>query len=184
MRISDWSSDVCSSDLTDQVGCVRDFHLAGGERVREQLVSLSDRDHRLRYTIVESEVPLNDYVAEVALKPVTDGNRTFWSWSSRFRPPPGRERELTDLVSQGVYEAGFAAVRALVERRPVPAPARPVALSPSAAGALPGEAIVVNRHGGPEQLHLAPIQAPRPGPGEVRPRQTAIRSEEHPSELH
>src|SRR3546814_10733902 len=101
MRISDWSSDVCSSDLT----------------------------------IVESEVPLNDYVAEVALKPVTDGNRTFWSWSSRFRPPPGRERELTDLVSQGVYEAGFAAVRALVERRPVPAPARPVALSPSAAGA-------------------------------------------------
>src|SRR3546814_6041014 len=79
MRISDWSSDVCSSDLT----------------------------------IVESEVPLNDYVAEVALKPVTDGNRTFWSWSSRFRPPPGRERELTDLVSQGVYEAGFAAVRAL-----------------------------------------------------------------------
>src|SRR3546814_6919959 len=98
--------------------------------------------------------------------------------------------------------AGFAAVRALVERRPVPAPARPVALSPSAAGALPGEAIVVNRHGGPEQLHLAPIQSPRPGPGEVRLRQTAIgvnfidvycrtgafdllrpRSEEHTSEL-
>src|SRR3546814_12496665 len=69
--------------------------------------------------------------------------------------------------------AGFAAVRALVERRPVPAPARPVALSPSAAGALPGEAIVVNRHGGPEQLHLPPIQAPRPGAGEVRLRQTA-----------
>src|SRR3546814_12023911 len=119
MRISDWSSDVCSSDL-DQVGCVRDFHLAGGERVREQLVSLSDRDHRLRYTIVESEVPLNDYVAEVALKPVTDGNRTFWSWSSRLRPPPGRARELTALVSQGVYEAGFAAVSELVWRRPVP----------------------------------------------------------------
>src|SRR3546814_16980267 len=56
MRISDWSSDVCSSDL---------------------------RDHRLRYTIVESEVPLNDYVAEVALKPVTDGNRTFRSEERR-----------------------------------------------------------------------------------------------------
>src|SRR3546814_12345599 len=69
--------------------------------------------------------------------------------------------------------AGFAAVRALVERRPVPAPARPVALSPSAAGALPGEAIVVNRHGGPEQLPLAPIQPPRPGPGALRLRQTS-----------
>lgn len=175
-----WHPAVAGSRLedgrrSDQVGAVRDFRLAGGERVREQLLSLSDRDHRFRYTIVESDLPLHGYVAEVALKPVTDGDRTFWSWSSRFRPPPGRERELTDLVSQGVYEAGFAAVRALVERRPAPAPVRSAALpSPATNGALPGEAIVVDRHGGPEQLHLAPIQAPRPGPGEVRLQQTAI----------
>jgi NADPH:quinone reductase len=182
-----WHPAVATSRLengrrTDQVGAVRDFRLAGGERVREQLVSLSDREHRFRYAIVESDIPLHDYVAEVALKPVTDGNRTFWRWSSRFRPPPGRERELSELVSQGVYEAGFAAIRALVERRPAPAPRPAVAslstgslvAAPAAEGAVPGEAVVIDRYGGPEELRLVPVRAPRPGLGEVRLRQTAI----------
>lgn len=184
-----WHPAVATSRVedgrrTDQIGCVRDFRLTGGERVREQLLSLSDRDHRFRYAIVESDVPLNDYVAEVTLKPVTDGNRTFWSWSSRFRPPAGREQELVELVSRGVYEAGFAAVRALVERRPVPvspnaapatfAPPAPPAGTPPTEGALPGEAVMIDRHGGPDELRLVPVHAPRPGPGEVRLRQTAI----------
>jgi NADPH:quinone reductase-like Zn-dependent oxidoreductase/uncharacterized protein YndB with AHSA1/START domain len=176
-----WHPAVATSRLedgrrADQVGAVRDFRLTGGERVREQLLSLSDRDHRLRYAIVESDVPLNGYVAEVVLKPVTDGNRTFWSWSSRFRPPPGRERELTQLVAEGVYEAGFAAIRALVERRAAARPPSRPAVAPSAAaeGALPGEAVIIERHGGPDQLRLVPVQAPRPGAGEVRLRQTAI----------
>ena len=177
-----WHPAVTTSRLeggrrTDQVGCVRDFRLAGGERVREQLLSLSDREHRLRYTIVESDVPLNDYVAEVALKPVTDGNRTFWNWTSRFRPPAGREQELARLVTEGVYEAGFAAIRALLERRNVTTAAPQPAAAPRAAtasGALPGEAIVVVRHGGPEELRLAQVEAPRPGPGEVRLRHNAI----------
>ncbi|WP_340117815.1 SRPBCC family protein [Pelagibius sp. 7325] len=176
-----WHPAVTTSRLedgrrTDQVGCVRDFRLTGGERVREQLLSLSDRDHRLRYTIVESDVPLNDYVAEVALKPVTDGNRTFWSWTSRFRPPAGRERELAQLVAEGVYEAGFSAIRALVERRAAPAatPRPAIARAVSTSGAMTGQAIVVARHGGPDELQLAQIEALRPGPGEVRLRHTAI----------
>ncbi|GAB4392087.1 MAG: hypothetical protein Tsb0032_06370 [Kiloniellaceae bacterium] len=183
-----WHPAVATSLLdggkrTDQVGAVRNFRLTGGERIREQLLSLSDRDHRLRYTIVESDVPLQDYVAEVALKPVTDGDRTFWSWTSRFRTPAGRERELQQLVAEGVYEAGFAAVRALVERRrsaqtapaPVPKEPRSAPAGTTLEGdVIEGEAIVVARHGGPEELRLAPVQVPPPGPGEVRLRHTAI----------
>jgi len=52
-----------------------------------------------------------DYVADIELLPVSDGARTFWSWRSRFRTPPGRERERAALVAAGVYEAGFGAVR-------------------------------------------------------------------------
>ena len=97
---------------TGQVGAVRNFTLTDGERVREILLSLSDRDRRLRYAIVESDLPLRDYVAEVVLKPVTDGDRTFWAWSSRFRTPPGEEQALARLVAEQVYEAGFDGVRA------------------------------------------------------------------------
>ncbi len=157
---------------TDQVGSVRNFVLGGGERIRERLLSLSDKDRRLRYAIVESDVPLMNYVAEVSLKPVTDGDRTFWSWSSKFEAPKGRERELADLVAEGVYDAGFEAVRARVERR---SPASSAPLQRAAGGAaIDGLAMVIDRHGGPEELHPARIAAPPPGPGEVRLHQTAI----------
>ena len=96
---------------TDQAGAVRSFTIRSGERVREILLALSDRDRRLRYAIVDSDLPLEEYVAEIHLKPVTDGDRTFWSWSSRFRTPPGEEEALARLVGAEVYEAGFEGVR-------------------------------------------------------------------------
>jgi len=156
----------------DQIGAVRDFVLTGGERLREQLLALSDKDHSFRYAIVESEIPLMNYVADVTLKPVTDGDRTFWSWSSRFDTPRGREQEFEKLVAEAVYEAGFEAIRSRVERQSTTAPA-PL---PSAAAepAMEGTAMVIDRHGGPELLHPARVSAPPPGPGEVRLRQTAI----------
>ena len=170
-----WHPAVAESSLTgarytDQVGCVRDFRLTGGERVKEQLLSLSDKSRSFSYAIVESDVPLNDYVAHVALKPVTDGRRTFWDWRSKFRPPAGREQELAQLVAEGVYDAGFSAIRALVSR-----PSRPsAAMTVSAAGSIEGQAIVVQRHGGPEELVLGQVQVPPPGAGEIRLRHTAI----------
>ncbi len=174
-----WHPAVARSSLeagrrTDQVGCVRNFVLQSGERLREQLLGLSDKQHSFRYTIVESEVPLLNYVAEVQLKPVTDGNRTFWSWSSRFDTPKGRERELAQLVAEGVYDAGFEAIRARV------APQRttwslPFTTSAVADGAaIEGTAIAIDRYGGPEELHAVTTVAPPPGPGEVRLRQSAI----------
>lgn len=173
-----WHPAVARSNLegnqrTDQVGCVRNFVLESGERLRERLLGLSDKQHSFRYTIVESEVPLINYVAEVALKPVTDGDRTFWSWSSRFETPKGREQELAQLVAEGVYEAGFEAIRAEVEnpQRTWRAPVEPTSAS---GAAIEGTAMVIDRHGGPEQLHAAPVLVPPPGTGEVRLRQSAI----------
>jgi len=104
-------SRIEGDERSDQVGCVRSFALKDGNRIREQLLTLSDSDHRSTYCIVEATVPLERYVATVTLKPVTDGNRTFWHWESTFATPPGQERALRDMVSQGVYEAGFADLR-------------------------------------------------------------------------
>ena len=172
--------------LTDQVGAVRSFVLRGGERLRERLLDMDDAARRFRYAIVESEVPLIDYVAEVELRPVTDGDRTWWRWSSRFRTPPGEEEALATLVAAGVYEAGFAAVRERVERRarsartggavadrsPV---ARAAPASPAAPRAsLPGRAVRVVRFGGPDALVAGDVEAPPPGPGEARVRQHAV----------
>jgi NADPH:quinone reductase-like Zn-dependent oxidoreductase len=161
--------------LTDQVGAVRRFRLTGGEQVREKLLSLSDRDHSFRYTIVDADVPLENYVAEVALRPVTDGNRTYWSWQSRFDTPPGQESALARLVAEGVYEAGFEAVRARVEPQDGTPPDRAAESGDVAsAGSLETRAMVVNHYGDPGVFRSAILHAPRPARGQVRIRQRAI----------
>src|SRR5215813_13197284 len=104
-------SHIEGGEASDQVGCVRNFRLRDGAHIREQLLALSDSDHISTYCILDATVPLRRYVATVQLKPVTDGNHTFWHWQSTFEAPPGREAELLDMVGRGVYEAGFEALR-------------------------------------------------------------------------
>jgi NADPH:quinone reductase len=163
----------------DEVGCVRDFALAAGGAIREQLLSLSDRDYSFTYCILDAPLPLDGYVATVRLKPVTDGNRTFWHWQSEFKPPPDREVELARMVGEDIYEAGFSAIRAIIARQKAEAsrPSKP-GFVPAAAWA-PGRAVdcgavVLARHGGPEVLEWRRVAVPPPGPGEVRLEQTAI----------
>jgi NADPH2:quinone reductase len=167
------ASRIEGGERSDQVGCVRSFTLRDGNRIREQLLTLSDREHKSTYCIVEATVPLQRYVATITLKPVTDGNRTFWHWESSFATPPGRERELRDMVAQGVYEAGFENLRRYLRqggdlRTGATAEAMPTALP------LATRRLVVERHGGPEMLRAQEGEAPAPRAGEVRIRQRAI----------
>lgn len=97
---------------SDRVGCVRRFHLADGSELREQLLTLSDIDMAFSYCLLDTPVPLLNYVAHVRLAPVTDGDMTFWRWESRFDTPKGREAELERMVGEQIYQGGFDAVRA------------------------------------------------------------------------
>lgn len=163
-------SHIEGGEAPDQVGCVRNFHLKDGAHIREQLIALSDEDHISTYCILDATVPLQRYVATVTLKPVTDGNRTFWHWQSTFDTPPGRERELADMVGKGVYEAGFEALRRHLRGTGRAGP-RPAA--PTQAGAeMVGQAVVVKAFGGVEQLAFQNVPVAAPGPGEVRLRQS------------
>lgn len=105
------TSHIEGGERSDQVGCIRSFTLKDGNQIREQLLALSDTEHISTYCIVQATVPLLRYVANLTLKEVTDGRRTFLHWESTFDSPPGRERELRDLVAKGVYEAGFKNLR-------------------------------------------------------------------------
>ena len=109
-------SRIENGEAPDQVGCVRNFFLRDGNHIREQLLALSDRDNLSTYCILDATLPMKDYVATVQLKGITDGNHTFWHWESTFRTPRGREREFAELVGAGVYEAGFAGLRAYLGR--------------------------------------------------------------------
>jgi len=96
----------------DRIGCVRNFDLTDGGNIREQLLSLSEFDYSFSYCILEAGLPLYEYVAGLRLIPVTDGDRTFAEWSAEFRTDAGREGEMAQTVGEGVFQAGFDALKA------------------------------------------------------------------------
>jgi|TARA_B100001964_G_scaffold20749_1_gene21085 hypothetical protein len=109
-------SRIENQNPADKIGAVRNFRLEDGGVLREQLLALSDREHSFSYCLLDTPIPLFNYVAHVALKPVTDGNRTFWQWRSSFTTPEGREEELQRVVGEDIYMQGFAAIRNTVAK--------------------------------------------------------------------
>jgi NADPH:quinone reductase-like Zn-dependent oxidoreductase len=179
-----WHPAVASSRMEndadgDVVGGVRIFSLRSGAELREQLLRHSDRDCTMTYCILDSSLPLFDYVATVRLKPVTDGNKTFWDWRSQFRAPEDRAAELENMIGREIYEAGFTGLRTFLAGQTVrprpPAPPEAPTLAAAAAGEpLPSKAVVVTSAGGPEVMSLKDETVAAPGPRQVRIRQAAI----------
>ena len=119
-------------------------------------------------------MPLQRYVATVTLKPVTDGDRTFWHWESTFATPPGLERELRDMVAQDVYEAGFENLRRYLrdggDRRGARRRGRDADRLADALAPAPSSAATA----APTCCSPATARRRRPSAGEVRIRQRAI----------
>ncbi|WP_341367653.1 SRPBCC family protein [Yoonia sp. BS5-3] len=119
-----WHPEVTSSQIerghdASKVGCVRKFKLNDGSELREQLLTLSDMETAFSYCLLDTPIPLLNYVAHVRLTPVTDTDATFWEWHSSFDTPKGREGELAELVGENIYMAGFAAIRAQLQQESV-----------------------------------------------------------------
>lgn len=116
-----WHPAVAESQIergqsADRIGCVRRFRLQDGSELRERLLTLSDADLAFSYCLLETPIPLLNYVAHVRLAPVTDGDQTFWHWESRFDTPAGREADLARMVGDQIYGGGFTAIRDYLAR--------------------------------------------------------------------
>jgi len=114
--LPDWHPAIAESRIeggapSDQVGCVRAFRLHDGGAIREKLLALSDYDYCCTYSILESPMGVENYVATLKLTPITDGSRTFAEWSAEFDCAPEREAELVQQISRGVFQGGFDALK-------------------------------------------------------------------------
>lgn len=114
--LPDWHPLIADSRFegglaADRVGCIRNFRTRDGGLIREQLLTLSDYDYECTYAILESPMGVDNYVATLKLTPITDGNRTFAEWSAEFDCDETRERELSQVIGQGVFQGGFDALK-------------------------------------------------------------------------
>ncbi|MGH8688051.1 MAG: SRPBCC family protein [Burkholderiales bacterium] len=116
-----WTPFVAESRIeeglpADQVGCVRNFRLKDGGVIRERLLMLSDRDYQCSYSILESPMGVENYVATLKLTRVTDGNCTFAEWSAEFDCAPEKQRELIRSIGQDVFQAAFDSLKGLLRK--------------------------------------------------------------------
>lgn len=110
-----WHPGVAQSRLEeggrhDAVGSVRHLTLKPSGFVREQLLMLDDPNTALRYSIIETDLPMRDYVAGVSLHPITEGGGTLVQWWADFRVEGARLSDVAEAVGQNVFAAGLAAL--------------------------------------------------------------------------
>jgi len=114
--LPDWHPLIVDSRIeaglaSDQVGCIRAFQLTDGGRIREQLLALSDFDYTFSYAILNSPMPLENYVAIVKVTPVTETNGSFVEWQAEFDCATNDEADLVQMISEDVFAAGLQALQ-------------------------------------------------------------------------
>lgn len=119
--LPEWHPAIADSQIedgktSDQIGCIRNFNLKDdGGNIREQLLTLSDVEHTCTYSILESPMPLENYMATLSLTPITDGSRTYIQWTAQFNCAPEAEEGLIEFISTGVFQGGFDSLKGILE---------------------------------------------------------------------
>lgn len=102
---------------SDQIGCVRNFFTHEGGHIREELLTLSDREHTCCYRILEATLPVQNYVAEMRLKTITEGNKTFGEWWAEYDVAPGDAESVHQTVSDTFRFAFEGAVKVARQKK-------------------------------------------------------------------
>jgi hypothetical protein len=109
----DWHPRFSRSQIedglaSDAIGCIRNFDIVDdGGTIREMLLMLSDKEHSFEYCILDSPLPVENYVAKLTLTPVTVGNKTLGVWVAEFNMIDDTEAEVVDAVANGTFGLAF-----------------------------------------------------------------------------
>ncbi|MDB6087469.1 MAG: hypothetical protein JWN85_253 [Gammaproteobacteria bacterium] len=116
-----FSKDEVVKGTNNTPGAVRALTIKGGPTFTEELLAFNDATHTYRYKIIESPLPLRDYVATFSVKPGKDGT-TKVTWVGKFKRknpaenPPDAENDAAAVkLITGVFQGGLANLKRLLE---------------------------------------------------------------------
>ena len=95
------------------VGAVRKIGMPGGTAIEERLEAFDDSGRSLSYSIGASPLPVQDYLATIAVK--TEGKGCSVSWSAEFKLPEGVPDEAIIQALEGAYGGALAALKSKLE---------------------------------------------------------------------
>ena len=111
--ITNWHPAIAKSELApgtpgDQTGSIETCSLGDGAQWREEQTARSDAERTYTYSILESPMPVENYLSTVTVTP--EGRKARLDWSCTFDVPAETETEMVGMMN-GVYQAGVDALK-------------------------------------------------------------------------
>jgi mxaD protein len=116
-----FAKDELVKGTNNAPGAVRALTIKDGPTFTEELLAFSEKNHSYKYKIIESPLPLEDYVATVSVKGGKDGT-TVVTWEGHFKRknpadnPPEAESDAGAIkLIEGVYDGGLNNLKTMLE---------------------------------------------------------------------
>ncbi|MGI9451413.1 MAG: SRPBCC family protein [Geminicoccaceae bacterium] len=106
--IKDWHPVIAECEQFEQDGkTMRTLITGDGGEFLEELNNLDDAGRSMTYSIIESPLPISDYVSTIGVAEAGDGATI--TWSSEFNAAGVSDDEALELMT-GIYRAGLDAL--------------------------------------------------------------------------
>ncbi|MFT8896031.1 MAG: SRPBCC family protein [Acetobacter sp.] len=101
------SCAIEGDDPGDRVGAIRRLKMGDVGVIREQLLALSDVDHAVTFSIIESALPIRNYRSTISLLPITASNGTFIQWRGQFEASADHAASMEARMPTQIYQPAF-----------------------------------------------------------------------------
>lgn len=116
--VPNWNPGVASARMetgsATSVGSIRHLDIVDGAVFRETLLELSDVDHFYTYDIIDSPLPVQNYVSTHRFIPITHTRQTLGIWESRFDCARDLVQDMDTIVGDEIYIGGMTGLNALL----------------------------------------------------------------------
>jgi len=116
-----FAKDEIVKGASNQPGAVRALTIKDGPTFTEELLEFNEKGHSYKYRIIESPLPLQDYVSSISVK-AGAGGTTVVTWVGDFKrknpadnPPEAESDAGATKLIHDVYTAGLGNLKKQLE---------------------------------------------------------------------
>lgn len=117
--VAHWNPGVSAATMetgtATSPGSIRHLEIVDGTVYRETLLELSDQYYFYTYDILDSPLPVRNYVSTHRFIPITHSKQTLGIWESRFDCAEELEPEMDETVGDQIYIGGMTGLNAALQ---------------------------------------------------------------------
>ena len=113
--IKDWHPAIATCVPSEKDGAkIRTLTTKDGAVLVEKQTQWDDAGHTYGYAILDSPLPVANYVSTIAVKDGAEAGTIAITWSSTFDPKGASEADASKVIA-GIYDAGLSSLKAKLE---------------------------------------------------------------------